>query len=150
MVTAELLVCIVLAVGDGAGLRVQCDGASPGVRSLRIGGIDAPELRQPSGVESRSALTALCQGEQASVLIRAHDARGRTVADVSCRGVDVAAAQVGAGWAWVGQKTAGDAGHPGLDALQSAARAQRRGLWARPNPMAPWEWRRTQQREFPA
>lgn len=145
MVTPVVLLCVVLAVSDGGGLRVRCDADPPVERSLRIGGIDAPDVRQPSGVESRRALVALCQGEQASVVMRRHDAQGRPVADIACRGIDVAAAQTGAGWAWVAETR--DAGYPGLEGLQATARAQRRGLWARPQPVPPWEWRRTQARE---
>jgi len=180
MLTPTVLLCLVIAVNDGASIRVRCDegegddrGKGKAERSLRIGGIDAPELRQPAGAESRGALTALCQGEQAQVVMRAHDAQGRAVADVACRGVDVAAAQAGAGWAWVtgveprgveprGLEPRGleprsteprsaeplarsDLNYRGLEALQASARAQRRGLWARPNPQPPWEWRRAQQ-----
>lgn len=67
------------------------------------------------------------------------DRYGRTVAVVTCGGVEVNRAQVERGMAWVYPKYNKD---QSLPALQDTAREQRRGLWADGDPMAPWEFRR--------
>ena len=74
----------------------------------------------------------------------ARDAYGRTVANVRCGRTDVAAAQVGAGMAWVYTPYA--SAHPHLARLQQQARASRKGLWAQPRPLAPWSYRQRHQR----
>ena len=67
------------------------------------------------------------------------DKYGRAVALVSCAGVDVNRAQVERCLAWVHTKYNQD---PSLLALQAAAAAKRRGLWAESHPIPPWTFRR--------
>lgn len=55
-----------------------------------------------------------------------------------CNGIDVNAEMVRVGMAWVYDKYVTDRSPY---ALQDAAKAARRGLWADPDPMPPWEWR---------
>jgi micrococcal nuclease len=45
---------------------------------------------------------------------------------------------VRAGFAWWFRRYSSDAT---LEALEAEARAARRGLWADPNAVPPWEWR---------
>ncbi|MCE3954211.1 thermonuclease family protein, partial [Escherichia coli] len=44
--------------------------------------------------------------------------------------------QSGAAWVYEHYNTDND-----LATLQQEARSQKRGLWADPNPVPPWEWR---------
>jgi len=67
------------------------------------------------------------------------DRYGRTVAHVSCNGIDANTEQVRAGMAWVFDRYVIDRR---LYALQDEARTAHRGLWADAQPVAPWEWRR--------
>jgi endonuclease YncB( thermonuclease family) len=68
-------------------------------------------------------------------------APGCTRAEVlSPAGVDANAEQVRLGMAWVYVRYAPK--NSPLYELESAARAQRVGLWAEPTPVPPWEWRR--------
>ena len=101
--------------------------------------IDAPELRQAFGRQSRQALVALCRRQRAQVEIRARDAYGRSVARVRCQGVDVAQAQVRTGLAWVAPGYA--RGDGDLQALERQARQRRTGLWAQQRPTPPWVYR---------
>jgi endonuclease YncB( thermonuclease family) len=71
----------------------------------------------------------------------ATDRYGRTVARVTCAGIDANAAMVEAGMAWAFTKYATSAWMPKLEAK---ARGERAGLWADTSPVAPWEWRRSQ------
>ena len=106
---------------------------------VRIGGIDAPEKAQPFGQRSRQALADLCHRETATIRSTTKDRYGRTVADVQCQGQDVGRSQVAAGLAWVFDRYSD--GYEDLYPLQRDAKADRRGLWADPVPVAPWDWR---------
>ena len=140
MPAASVLLCLVIAVGDGDSLSVRCEGRRP--LRVRVAAIDAPERRQAFGQRARQNLALLCFRQQARLHTLGHDAYGRTLAHVRCNGQDVAAAQVGAGLAWVYRAGDGD-----LDRLQRQARESRAGLWSQPRPMAPWDYRHQHQRE---
>ena len=132
------LICTVLAVADGDTLTARCgDGAT--TMHVRLAEIDAPERGQPFGGASRAALTTLCQGKQAEIAPRTRDRWGRTVARVSCAGIDASAAQVQAGLAWAFTKYLTD---PSIAELEGQARSRGVGLWGSPDPVPPWIWRK--------
>jgi endonuclease YncB( thermonuclease family) len=106
---------------------------------VRIAGIDAPEKAQPFGQRSKEALSDLCFREAATIKPSTRDKYGRTVADVQCKGEDVASAQVQGGMAWVFDKYS--QGYERLYPLQGTARSGTVGLWTDPSPVAPWDWR---------
>ncbi len=135
----SLLICSVIGVTDGDTLRVTCpaDGYQQTL-TLRLSGIDAPEKGQPWGDRSRQHLRELCLRRSAEVAIETQDRWGRQVAQVRCEGVDAGEAQLRAGMAWIYERYVHD---DHLEPLQSVARAERRGLWADPAPLPPWEWR---------
>ena len=69
---------------------------------------------------------------------------GRTVARVSVAGVDCNRRQIELGMARHYKKYASE--HPAAErtayaAAEDAARASKRGLWAGPHAMPPWDWR---------
>jgi len=135
-VSATALLCLVIAVADGDTLTARCGAHT---LRVRIAAIDAPESRQRFGPESRQQLTRLCWQQRARITPREQDKYGRTVAQVSCQGQDVASTQVRTGLAWV--YTAYAQNDPQLLPLQQQARAARRGLWAQPRPLPPWSYR---------
>lgn len=137
MTGARAETCKVFGVTDGDTIKVRC-GQGDQI-NIRLAGIDAPEKRMPYGQRSKQALSDLCYLQQATVTPKSTDRYGRTVADVECRGKDVAAQQVRMGMAWVYDRYA--RGYEALYPLQDAARAARLGLWADPSPEKPWEWR---------
>ncbi|MBE7416704.1 MAG: thermonuclease family protein [Ideonella sp.] len=138
---SALLLCIVVGITDGDTLTARCEAA--GTLSVRLAEVDAPEHRQPFGDRSKQALAALCFNQRAEVRPIAAggglDRYGRTVAHVSCNGLDANAEQVRAGMAWVFDRYVNDRS---LYRLQDEARASRRGLWRDTGPVPPWEWRR--------
>lgn len=129
--------CLVVAITDGDTLKVRCPDEP--VAIVRLAEIDAPERRQPWGERSRQHLAALCHEKPAEVRLQGRDRYGRTIARVSCAGQDASAEQVRAGMAWAFTKYLTD---KALPVVEASARAERRGLWADPAPVAPWEWRR--------
>ena len=91
--------------GDTLTARYGAPGAYEQVK-VRSAAIDAPEKAQPFGQRSRQSLAALCHMQQATIHPRSTDRYGRTVADVECRGQDVARHQVARGMAWVFERYA--------------------------------------------
>lgn len=127
----------VVAVQDGDTLTLLVDRQQ--IR-VRLADIDAPERKQAFGTRSRQSLTALCHGKPAKVVSAGRDRYGRTIGHVTCAGIDAQAHQVSTGMAWVFDRYASPSSP--LYALQDAARAARRGLWADPSPVPPWDWRK--------
>jgi len=107
---------------------------------IRLADIDAPELDQPHGRDSRTSLFHMCVLKKATAETAGEDRYGRTLARVTCAGVDANAEQVRRGWAWVYERYAPK--NSPLYGLQAEARVARRGLWDDTQPMPPWEWRR--------
>lgn len=124
-------------VHDGDTLTVLVDRTQVRVRLIEI---DAPELGQPFGKRSRQALAEICAGKVARVEDHGKDRYHRTLGGVTCDGVYANAELVRQGLAWVYVRYAPK--NSPLYRLEAAARAERRGLWAEPHPVAPWEWRR--------
>lgn len=144
--SATLLVaCLVFGVPDGDSLKVRCPARHAAI-SVRLAGVDAPEIahaafhiaEQPGGMASKASLTALCLKQTATVRRVAIDRYGRSVAKVTCAGLDVNAEQVlrGQAWAYLYPQRSP------LPKLEAKARAERLGLWNAPNPIKPSDWRK--------
>jgi endonuclease YncB( thermonuclease family) len=131
----------VVDVSDGDTLTVL---AAKTPTRVRLDAVDAPETKQAFGRRSRQSLAELCAGKVARVAERGKDRYGRTVGRVDCANVDANSEQVRRGMAWVFDRYA-PARSP-LYRLQNEARIERRGLWADPTPVAPWDWRAARRR----
>jgi micrococcal nuclease len=127
-----------LVVGVHDGDTVLCLDQDNTQHKIRLVGIDAPETGQAFGTKSRDALRALVL--QKSVTVHAHgqDRYGRTLGSLEIDGDDVALRMITAGLAWHFERYSDD---EELAAAERNARAARRGLWADPEPVPPWEWR---------
>lgn len=126
-----------VGVTDGDTLRVMHNGRE---EKIRLDGVDAPEKSQPFGSRSKQNLSALVFGQVVTVAPTDRDRYGRTVARVyTADGRCVNAEQVGAGLAWWYREYA--LHDTALEALEAEARRARRGLWADPMPVAPWDFR---------
>ena len=133
---AEVLEGHVTHVADGDSLSVCIEHREVRIRLVNI---DAPEYQQPFGVESRKSLVEMCENKGARVDWAKEDQYGRKLGTVYCGGVDVNAAQVRRGLAWVSRL---DQPAGSLFSAERAARTARIGLWADPEAMPPWKWRR--------
>jgi len=109
---------------------------------VRLEGIDCPELRppQPFGRKAKDFTSERAFGKTVRVRVVTTDRYGRQVCRVAVGGRDLGADLLRAGLAWH-YKHFNQEAH--LAQLEAQARAQRRGLWADPKPMPPWEWRRS-------
>jgi len=125
-------------VTDGDSLWVRPAAGGP-PRRLRIEGIDAPEICQTWGRESRDALAAQVLHRQVSVTGRGRDTYRRTLARVNIGSQDVGAWMVSRGHAW-SYHFRRDGG-PYLQ-QQSQARSAHLGLWGAGAPLEPREFRK--------
>jgi endonuclease YncB( thermonuclease family) len=127
----------VIRVTDGDSIIVDSAGNEVNVR---VADIDAPEIDQPYGEEAKDALVALVGARNVRLELVSGDAYRRIIANVYVEDRDVAADLVGQGFAWVRR-----AYHPApeLIRLEESARKAGRGLWADPESIPPWIWRKT-------
>jgi len=130
--------CRAVRVYDGDGFLAAGDS---GRFSVRIWGIDAPELGQEFFGESKKALHAMVCGVQLWCTAVCVDIYGRRVCVVqTSAGVDVGLAMVRMGLAWWYRSSAVRAVE--LRDAEKVARAGGFGLWAITGAERPWVYRR--------
>ena len=106
---------------------------------IRLSGIDAPEKSQTFGTKAREALASKVFGKEVLIAVEDHrDRYGRELGDIffDHRSVNTEMVQEGFAWRYVRYDKSGTY----IDA-EKDAREHKRGLWADPNPVPPWEWR---------
>lgn len=140
----ETLTGNVVGVSDGDTITVLVDKKPI---KIRLEGIDAPEAKQSFGNRSKQALSDLVFGKEVRVKKTGEDRYGRSLGFVSWDGIDINAKMIQDGWAWHYKKYNHDSK---LADLELQARAARRGLWAEPNPLAPWDFRDRKKPKQPA
>lgn len=107
---------------------------------VRLAEIDAPERKQPFGQRSRQNLAEMVFRQDVLVIEQGKDRYGRSIGRLQLGSLDANAEQVRRGMAWVFDRYVKDRS---LYDLQDEARQAKRGLWADPTPVEPWEWRRS-------
>ena len=151
-VHAERLFGTVVDVSDGDTVRISAHG----IHKIRLKGIDAPEMSQPFGPESRQNLVELTFMKHVAAECLERDHYGRLictlyVTDPDCKDPwcalehDVNLAQLEASQAWWYRKYAHEQTEEQRQRYESTerlARARGVGLWSEPGAMPPWEWRR--------
>jgi micrococcal nuclease len=125
----------VVGIADGDTMTLLVDRRP---LKIRLANIDAPEKKQPFGQRSKESLSNLCWGKDATYQAQTIDKYGRTVAVVTCGGVEANRAQVERGMAWVYAKYNADLSLP---KVMAAAKASGKGLWVDKAPVPPWEFR---------
>jgi endonuclease YncB( thermonuclease family) len=128
---------VVSHVTDGDTVWVRPVSGGP-PQQVRIEGIDAPEICQAFGSQSRDALAARVMRKRVTLTTRGSDDFRRTVARVRLGREDVGAWLVTQGYAW-SYRFRSDAGPYRRE--ESSARQARRGLWASGSPQLPREFR---------
>ena len=127
----------VVGITDGDTISVMREGRS--VR-VRLEGIDCPERGQDFGQRAKQFTSEMAFGKDAVVEVRDVNRYGRLVARVSVGGEDVSLALLRSGLAWHYTKYSRD---PKLAEAEIAAKAAKLGLWSRPAPTPPWEFRQS-------
>ena len=134
--------CKVIHVSDGDTFTCFTDENEQ--LKVRLAEIDAPELNQTYGSNSKQSLYEVISSEMVKLNVQDTDSYGRTVARVTrMDGLDVNARQVQVGAAWAYPQHLKD---KSLLTLEAEAKKNKLGLWARPisEQIPPWDWRKTQ------
>ena len=139
---AEVLLGTVIAVHDGDTITLQNES---GHKKIRLAGIDAPELNQPYGFESRGALRDAVIDKQIQVENTKSDRYGRIIGKVIVDGKDMNLNQVKSGMAWAYREYLRELSKVDK-ALYLEAEAQSKaiaiGLWQDLHATEPWVWRK--------
>jgi micrococcal nuclease len=106
---------------------------------VRLKSIDTPERKQPFGTVATRRLKELIHGRELSLEYTSTDRYGRPLVTPIVDGVNLNEMLVSEGLAWHAVKYSRS---KRLTILEHDAREFRRGLWADPLPIPPWEWRR--------
>ncbi len=111
-------------------------------RKVRLLDIDAPEIKQPWGLQSKKFLADLIEGKEIELIGSKKDRYGRTLATIKLGDLDVNKRLVEMGHAWHYRRYSKS---KEFAELELKARAKGLGLWAPPKP--PWEWRRRKRKK---
>lgn len=106
---------------------------------IRLWGIDAPEMNQPFGPESKAALVRLL-GRRGLTIEQKDSHYKRKIAIVRTGQQDVALELLKQGLAWHDRRYAPR--QENYAEAEAEARAKKRGLWSDPGAIPPWEWRK--------
>jgi endonuclease YncB( thermonuclease family) len=109
---------------------------------VRLHGIDAPERDQPGGLEAREWLRRRLMDQSVQLEPVSQDRYERMVAVVFAQGRSVNEELLRAGQAWAYRHYLRRMDRHYCE-LEEQARGARLGLWARPMPHAPWQFRAT-------
>lgn len=142
---AETIAGKVVHVADGDTVTVLTPARQQ--IKVRLYGIDCPEKRQSYGNRARQAVAAMVVGKEVRVRNMGVDRYGRVLGLITGpAGEDVNRALVRQGMAWVYTRYCKAPQCRTWHNDEAEAQAARRGLWADPHAMPPWEWRRANRR----
>ncbi|WP_372714351.1 thermonuclease family protein [Ilyobacter sp.] len=124
-------------VSDGDTVHLESSGQK---YKIRFYGIDTPEKSQEFGLEAKEFTHERIFGKTVDVDVKDTDRYGRKVGTVYYDGKDLNLELVKNGYAhWYVQYAKND---NQLKMAESYARENKLGLWSRPNPVAPWDYRK--------
>lgn len=123
-------------VVDGDTVHVFSEGKTLKVRLVEI---DAPEMNQPHGEESKEYLEVLLQDGYLNLRISGTDIYGRKLGRLYWKKKDINRLMVRSGNAWVYDRYVTD---KTFYDDQDHAKSLNLGLWNSSDPIQPWDWRR--------
>ena len=128
----------ILNVIDGDTVSAE----SEGIRiKIRLSEIDAPEMGQPFGTNSKKCLSELIR-ENSGLKFKSdgQDGYGRSLGWLMADQINLNYEMVKRGCAWVYDRYVVD---KTIYSFQNGARLKKLGLWRSQNPVKPWIWRRS-------
>ena len=130
---------IVIKVYDGDTITTFYKGKN---FKIRLEGIDAPELKQIFGVQSKQFLTEKILHEKIQFKISGTDRYNRNVAEIWHAGQNINSLMVEKGMAWHYTEYSKE---NRLKLAQDRAKEKKLGLWKNQHPIPPWNWRKIDQ-----
>jgi endonuclease YncB( thermonuclease family) len=128
----------VVSVADGDTFTLLTDQKTE-IR-IRLHGIDCPERTQDFGTVAKKFLSDKIYDKRVSVTQTDIDRYSRMIAIVTLGSENINEAMLAAGLAWHYKRYDKN---PTWAALEQEARKAKTGLWQNPNPIEPWEYRRS-------
>ena len=136
------------SIYDGDTFRVKCEGRE---EKIRLCGIDAPETKQPLGIEARNYLRSLVAQAKGQVIVieMDRDRYGRSVAEVLLNSPSgeqsVQEEMLRAGFAYHYKQYSSNCHNRDVfDAAEEIGRSQQRGVWQlRGGGQRPWDYRKS-------
>ena len=132
----------VVGVSDGDTITVS-DDMDQGNFRIRLDKIDAPEKKQAFGNKAKQYLSSLIFGKKVSIRYKSIDRYSRISGVVFLDGTEINLVMVQNGYAWhysYFDKT------PAYIEAEKQARAEKKGLWQDPNPINPYQFRKSQKK----
>ncbi len=126
----------ILSVIDGDTFILQ---TKEGSLKVRMASIDAPEKDQLFGLDSKGFLSKYLY-DSCFIVKSGLDKYGRTIATLFIDSININLHMIRTGNAWHYKKYSSDSEYAQAEIL---ARKEKLGLWAKQDPIAPWEWRKT-------
>lgn len=131
----------VVSVADGDTITVYTKERES--KKIRLYGVDAPEAKQPWGMEAKDFVNGLVFLQEVEVSVIDTDRYGREVALVKLADGRILNEElVKNGHAWVYRDYCKEPYCNNWINMELAARAKKEGLWSQKNPTAPWNWRK--------
>ena len=143
-VIADSLDCPCQVIKITSGDTVVLLDQSKTNHKIRLSGIDAPEMKQHFGKQSKQNLSSLIAGKSIKVEYRKLDSYGRIIGKLIYQGRDINLLQIKQGYAWhdrPGKKDQSPLDRALYGSAELVARKQTIGLWSAPA-IPPWEFRR--------
>ena len=125
-----------IRVVDGDTIRAEAKGKEIKIRLVEI---DAPEMNQPFGAQSKNFLNRLLYEKDMTLIAQGEDRYGRVLGNLFSNELNVNMLMVKFGFAWVYDEYAKNSS---LYKYQDQAKAENLGLWRAEDPIAPWVWRK--------
>ncbi len=124
------------------------DTLTAGKLTVRLWGVDCPELAQPYGRAAKVLTSYLAEDKKVWLRVRGQDKKGRTLAEVILPdGKNLSEELLKAGVAWHYRAYVKSSA---LAKLEKEARQKKRGLWSLAAPVAPWVFRHRPKPSKPA
>jgi len=128
----------VVTVHEGDRLTIRHDGRN---ETIYIKDIDCPELKQAYGKQAKHAIAAYVGSRDVMVRALKRGRNGLGTAEILLQdGRNVGHELLKEGLAWARPEKGQD---QSLEDMEQLAKAERKGLWSDPNPVAPWKWKPT-------
>ena len=125
-----------IQVVDGDTIRAEVKGKEIKIRLVEI---DAPEINQPFGAQSKNFLNKLLYEKDVTLIAQGEDRYGRVLGEIYANGESANALMIKSGFAWVYDRYVEDLS---LYEYQDQAKAKNLGLWRSDDQIAPWVWRK--------
>jgi len=131
----------VVSISDGDTITVL--DSSKTQHKIRLYGVDCPESHQDFGQKAKQFTSNMVFGQTVSVKSMDTDRYGRTVGLVNIGSKSLNEELVKNGMAWFYGQYCKVSFCSQWNQYQEDARSRNTGLWSMPNPIPPWEFRRS-------